>query len=108
MRTWPYRSDLDCVVEAPDGSFAAYVLCWYDDANRVGEFEPVGTHQNHRRRGLGSAVCRYALRRLQDQGARQAIVYASGRPDQRQAAALYESVGFHRHTRMLELRRTRT
>ena len=41
---WPYRRDLDCVVEAPDGSFAAYCLAWLDDANRVGEFEPVGTH----------------------------------------------------------------
>lgn len=108
MATWPYRPDLDCVLEAPDGSFVAYVLCWYDDANRVGEFEPVGTHQNYRRRGFGAAVCRFALHRLQQEGGRQAIVYASGRPDQRQAAALYESVGFRRHTRMLELRRTRT
>jgi GNAT superfamily N-acetyltransferase len=106
MRTWPYRPELDCVVEAPDGSFAAYVLCWYDDVNRVGEFEPVGAHQNYRRRGLGAAVCRYALRRLQEEGGVQAIVYADARPDQRQASALYESVGFRRHTRMLELRRT--
>jgi ribosomal protein S18 acetylase RimI-like enzyme len=108
MRTWPYRPDIDCVLEAPDGSFAAYVLCWYDDANRVGEFEPVGTHQNYRRRGFGAAVCRYALHRLREEGGRQAIVYASGEPDQRQASALYESVGFRRHTRMLELRRRRT
>jgi ribosomal protein S18 acetylase RimI-like enzyme len=108
MGTWPYRPDLDCVVEAPDGSFAAYVLCWYDDVNRVGEFEPVGTHQSHRRRGLGSAVCRFALRRLQEEGASHAVVYASPREDQRQASALYESVGFRRHGRMLALRRTRT
>lgn len=108
MRTWPYRPDLDCVVEAPDGSFAAYVLCWYDDVNRVGELEPVGTHQNHRRRGLGSAACRFALRRLQEEGATHAVVYASPREDQRQASALYESVGFRRHGRMLALRRPRT
>jgi ribosomal protein S18 acetylase RimI-like enzyme len=108
MRTWPYRAELDCVLEAPDGSFAAYVLCWYDEANRVGEFEPVGTHPNLRRRGFGAAVCLYALRRLQEEGAAEAVVYASGREDQRQASALYESVGFRRHTRMLELRRTRT
>jgi ribosomal protein S18 acetylase RimI-like enzyme len=108
MRTWPYRPDLDCVVEAPDGSFAAYVLCWYDDLNRVGEFEPVGTHQNHRRRGLGSAACRFALRRLHEEGATHAVVYASPKEDQRQASALYESVGFRRHGRALALRRTRT
>ena len=105
---WPYRADLDCVLEAPEGNFAAYVLCWYDDANRVGEFEPVGTHQNYRRRGFGAAVCRYALHRLQEEGATKAIVYASGRADQRQASALYESVGFRRHTHVVELRRTRT
>ena len=50
-QAWPYRSDLDCVVEAPDGTFAAYVLCWYDEDNGVGEFEPVGTHPDYRRRG---------------------------------------------------------
>ncbi len=107
MGTWPYRPDLDCVIEAPDGGFAAYVLCWYDDLNRVGEFEPVGTHQNYRRLGLGSAVCRYALRRLQEEGATHAVVYASPQEDQRQAGALYESVGFRRHGRTLTLRRTR-
>ena len=61
---WPYRRDLDCVVEAPDGSFAAYCLAWLDDANRVGEFEPVGTHPDYHRRGLATAVCRFALLRL--------------------------------------------
>ncbi len=28
--TWPYRPDLDLVVEAPDGSYAAFALAWYD------------------------------------------------------------------------------
>ncbi len=99
---WPYRPDLDCVLEAPDGRFAAYVLCWYDDDNRVGLFEPVGTHPDFRRRGLGSAVCRYALRRLQEEGATRALVLAADDP----AIALYESVGFHRYTRVVELRRS--
>jgi GNAT superfamily N-acetyltransferase len=107
MRTWPYRSDLDCVVEVPDGTFAAYVLCWYDEANRVGEFEPMGTHPTHRRRGLGAAVCTYALGCLRDVGARMAIVYAGGRDEDRPARALYESIGFRRHTRMTELRKER-
>lgn len=101
MQTWPYRPDLDCVVEAPNGTFAAYVLCWYDDANRVGELEPVGTHPSFRRQGLGAAACAYALTRLRDAGAERAIVYANEPP----ARALYESVGFRRHTSALELRR---
>jgi len=107
MSTWPYRPELDCVLETPDGTFAAYVLCWYDDANRVGELEPVGTHSEHRRRGFGAAVCTYALHRLQEEGARKAIVYAGGRDEDHRARALYESVGFRRHTRMTELRKER-
>ncbi|MGZ8701179.1 MAG: GNAT family N-acetyltransferase [Gaiellaceae bacterium] len=107
MQAWPYRSDLDCVVEAPDGTFAAYVLCWYDEDNGVGEFEPVGTHPDYRRRGLGAAVCRYALRRLREEGARQAIVYAGGRDEDERSRALYESVGFRRHTRAIEFRKER-
>ena len=107
MRTWPYRPDLDCVLEAPDGSFAAYVLCWYDKANRVGEFEPVGTHPDHRRRGFGAAVCKYALSRLSETGAQKAIVYAGGRDEDAGARALYESVGFRQHTRVTELRKER-
>jgi ribosomal protein S18 acetylase RimI-like enzyme len=100
---WPYRADLDCVVEAPDGRFAAYVLCWHDDANGVGLFEPVGTHPDFRRRGLGSAVCRYGFRRLREEGATHALVLANDAP----AVALYESVGFRRYTRVVELRKQR-
>jgi ribosomal protein S18 acetylase RimI-like enzyme len=87
---WPYRESLDCVVEAPGGRFAAYCLCWPDDENGVGELEPVGVRDQFRRRGLGAAVCTYALRRLYEEGGRQAIVYCSNEP----ACALYQSIGF--------------
>jgi ribosomal protein S18 acetylase RimI-like enzyme len=97
---WPYRADLDCVVEAPDGSLVAYCLTWLDDANRVGELEPVGTHPDHRRRGLASAVCRFALRRLREEGAERAIVYSIAGSE---ASALYESIGLRQHDRSVEL-----
>jgi ribosomal protein S18 acetylase RimI-like enzyme len=90
---WPYRESLDCVVEAPDGRFAAYCLCWPDDEHRVGEFEPVGVRPEFRRRGLGAAVCTYALRRLHEEGGRQAIVYCVSEP----ACALYTALGFRAH-----------
>lgn len=95
--TWPYRESLDCVVEAPDGRFASYCLCWPDDENRVAEFEPVGTREEFRRRGLGAAVCTFALRRLHEEGIRQAIVYCVTDP----ACALYESLGFRRHASLV-------
>jgi ribosomal protein S18 acetylase RimI-like enzyme len=94
---WPYRASLDCVVEAPDGRFAAYCLVWPDDANRVGELEPVGVREEFRRRGLGAAVCTFALRRLHEEGGRQAIVYCASDA----ACGLYESLGFRRHATLV-------
>jgi hypothetical protein len=58
----PYRPDLDWVVEARDGRFAAFALCWLDTANGVAELEPVGTHPDFRRLGLARAVSLAALR----------------------------------------------
>ena len=94
---WPYRASLDCVIEAPDGRFAAYALLWPDDANRVGELEPVGVRAEFRRRGLGAAVCTAALARWYDEGGRQAIVYCLTDG----ACALYESIGFRRHATLV-------
>jgi ribosomal protein S18 acetylase RimI-like enzyme len=100
-QTWPYRASLDCVVEAPDGRFAAYALLWPDDENGVGELEPVGTRAEFRRLGLGAAVCAYALRRWHEQGGRQAIVYSATGP----ARALYRALGFECHSRLLDFAR---
>ncbi len=98
---WPYRGSLDCVVEAPDGRFAAYCLCWPDDQNGVGEFEPVGVRPEFRRMHLGTAVCTFALRRLYEEGGRQAIVYCATSP----ACSLYESIGFRIHASLVEYSR---
>lgn len=100
---WPYRASLDCVIEAPDGRFAAYCLCWPDDAHRVGELEPVGVRAEFRRRGLGAAVCTFALARLHEEGCREAIVYCVTEP----ACALYRSLGFRMHASLVEYARPR-
>jgi ribosomal protein S18 acetylase RimI-like enzyme len=95
--SWPYRGSLDCVVEAPDGRFAAYCLIWPDDENRVGELEPVGVREEFRRRGLGAAVCTFALSRWHEEGGRSAIVYCVTDA----ACELYESIGFRRHATLV-------
>ncbi len=87
-----YRPELDVVAVAPDGSFAAFCLAWYDPQIRVGIFEPVGTHPDHRRRGLAAAVCREALRRLAAVGAEWALVMAEAA--ETAPNHLYESLGF--------------
>jgi ribosomal protein S18 acetylase RimI-like enzyme len=104
MAAWPYRSDLDCVVESPDGTFVAFCLAWIDERNGVGEMEPVGTHPDHRRLGLGSAVCVEALTRLRGAGATSAIVSARGDEAYPSARGLYASIGFREHTRNVTYR----
>jgi ribosomal protein S18 acetylase RimI-like enzyme len=105
MRAWPYRPELDCVVEAPDGSFAAYTLAWLDEANGVGELEPVGTHPAHRRLGLARAANLLALHRLREAGATSAVVACRGDDAYPVPKRLYESVGFRQVGRVLSYRR---
>lgn len=106
MQAWPYRSELDCIAVAPDGRVAAYCLAWLDDENRVGELEPVGTHADFRRRGLAAAVCAFALRRLADEGATRAVVYARGDAEYAAPKLLYESLGFRVHARTVPFERS--
>jgi ribosomal protein S18 acetylase RimI-like enzyme len=89
-----YRPELDCVVAAPDGSIAAYALAWFDDENLLGELEPVGTHADYRRLGLGRAVNLFALQQLRSLGATQALVQSRGDAEYPVPSRLYESVGF--------------
>ena len=85
-----YRRDLDILAVAPDGEFAGFCTVWFDDMTRTAVFEPVGTHPNYQKRGLGKAVMSEGLRRAQRLGATLATVssYSKG------AHALYDSMGF--------------
>jgi ribosomal protein S18 acetylase RimI-like enzyme len=89
-----YRSEDDLVVEAPDGSFAAFAMAWWDPIAQVGEFEPVGTHPDHQRRGLGAALLGHGLRRYASFGARLVQVFSDA--ENVASEALYQSVGFRR------------
>jgi mycothiol synthase len=88
-----YRRDLDLVAEAPDGSFAAFCIVWFDELNKMGVFEPVGCHSEHRRRGLASAVMLEGLRRLRE--LRAVTAHVSSLAGNEASEALYESLGFH-------------
>lgn len=85
-----YRRDLDIVAVAEDGELASFCTVWFDDVTRTAVFEPVGTHPNHQKRGLGKAVMSEGLHRAQRLGATLAKIssYSVG------AHALYESMGF--------------
>lgn len=87
-----YRPDLDLIVAAPDGRFAAFCIVWFDQANQVGVFEPVGCHPDFQRRGLAKAVMTEGLRRLHVLGAQTACVL--NWHDNAAPAKLYEQLGF--------------
>jgi GNAT superfamily N-acetyltransferase len=98
---WPYRSEFVRVVEAPDGRVVAYVLGWYDDGNRCGEFEPVGTLAEFRRRGLSRAVSLSVLHAFRDAGATTALVYARGDDGYPIPRQVYGALGFRPHARTI-------
>ncbi len=99
MAAWPYRVDLDWIVEAPDGTFAANCLIWLDPVLGVGMFEPVGTVPDHRRRGLSRAVCLAALHALRAAGGTRAIVCPRGDAAYPIPQALYRGIGFQPYAR---------
>lgn len=89
-----YSREGDIVAEAPDGTFGAFAICWLDRVGSIGEFEPVGTHPDHQRRGLGRAVMRHGLRLMRAAGLRDALVFSL--TSNTASEALYRSAGFER------------
>jgi predicted N-acetyltransferase YhbS len=64
-----YRKDLDLFIVAPNGDYAAFCTAWIDEQNRYGNFEPVGTHVEYQRMGLGRALLMEGFRRMAQYGA---------------------------------------
>jgi GNAT superfamily N-acetyltransferase len=101
MAAWPYRTDLDWIIETPDGDFAANCLIWLDDHNRVGLLEPVGTDPRFRRQGLGRAVCLAAMHAVRAAGADRAVVYPTFGHGHPGAIPLYADLGFQPYARSI-------
>jgi ribosomal protein S18 acetylase RimI-like enzyme len=87
-----YRRDLDLVAVAPDGTFAASCLLWYDERARMAQIEPVGTLASFRRQGLGRSVILEGLRRARDRGAE--VGYVRPQDPEEGLVRFYESCGF--------------
>jgi ribosomal protein S18 acetylase RimI-like enzyme len=78
-------------VVAPDGGFAAWCGVWSSPEIGVGQFEPVGTHPDHRRRRLASAVMSRGMGWMRDRGLASACV---GTGVRNASNHLYASLGF--------------
>jgi acetyltransferase (GNAT) family protein len=106
MAAWPYRPDLDWVVEGPDGDFVATALGWLDERNKVGLLEPVGCAPAYRRRGFARAANLATLHAMREAGAESAIVNPRGDEGYPIPGKLYRSIGFQPSARtVLYMRR---
>ena len=94
MAAWPYRPELDWIVEAPDGTWVASALGWIDEQNHVGLLEPVGCAPSYRRLGLARAVNLASLRAMRETGATVAVVCPRGDGGYPIPAKLYQRIGF--------------
>jgi len=79
------------VVVAPDGTVASWCGVTVEPSVGIGWFEPVGTHPDHRRRGLAAAAMTFGLERMRERGARTARV---GTGAAMEANRLYVALGF--------------
>ncbi|WP_027940812.1 GNAT family N-acetyltransferase [Amycolatopsis taiwanensis] len=93
-RTWPYRADLHVLIAAPDGTLAATAIIWLDEVTRTAEFEPVGTHREFRRQGLGTALQLHGMQLARSVGADRMLVACLGAPAHPAARNMYYGVGF--------------
>jgi len=98
-----YTQGYDWIIVAPDGSVASFCIVWPDAVTRTGLFEPVGTHPDFQRRGLGKTSMMAGLHQLQSLGMRS--VRTCVRTNNMAAIKLYESVEFRVSRRLLTFRK---
>jgi mycothiol synthase len=92
MESPGYAPEREFVIVAPDGTFVAFTLTWHDELNKTGYFEPVGTHKDYRRRGLGRAIVLYGMQQMVAAGMKFATVAHFS--NNSAAGELYKACGF--------------
>lgn len=105
MAAWPYRPELDWMIEIADGRFVANTCVWHDELNGVGLVEPLGVDPGFRRQGLARAVVLRALHALRALGARFAITYPRGDTLYPFTKPLYLGLGFKPYARTVKYAR---
>jgi ribosomal protein S18 acetylase RimI-like enzyme len=86
-----YRPELSCYVRAPGGRIAAYCRGTVDPTNGVGGIDPVCTHPDFQRLGLGKAVVRACFSTQRELGGR--FIYIGSAAEPAAGTRLYRALG---------------
>lgn len=103
MQSPVYVPEHEIFVVSPNQEVASFCITWTDDLNKIGHFEPVGTHPDYQGKGLGKNLLNEALRRLKSEGMREADVFTNH--DNQAAIRLYESVGFQKSKKLINFKK---
>lgn len=86
-----YQPELDLLVVNLQGDSVAYCMGWIEENHPTsGYIEPMGTHTDYRRKGLGTALAKECFRRLYDTGVVRVSIASAPEPDI--SNILYESL----------------
>lgn len=99
MQSPVYVPEHEIFVMSPTGQVASFCILWTDPLTKVGHFEPVGTHPDFQRKGLGKCMMFDAMRRLKAEGMEEADLCTNYNNEA--AVPLYESAGFRRADKLL-------
>ena len=99
MASQGYPKGCDFAVIAPDGCVAAFCIVWPDPVSGIGQIEPVGTHPDFQRKGLGRAVMLAGMHHLQSLEMRSVRICVL--TDNPAAFKVYESLGFRTANKLL-------
>jgi ribosomal protein S18 acetylase RimI-like enzyme len=100
-----YEPEMDLVAIAPNGELAAFCVCGFDDAEKqVGYTDPIGTHPDYRRIGLGKAIVSSGMQMLKTRNAK--VVELGTSSDNLAMQGLAEALGFERVSERLWFSKT--
>ena len=94
MRSPAYGRARDLVAVTPEGRVAAFMVWWPDSHSRIAQLEPVGTHPDYQRRGLGRALLGAGMRDMARSG--MTAVRVGTDDDRPGAIAFYKALGLRR------------
>jgi mycothiol synthase len=99
-----YPAVWDWIVVDGSQRVASFCTAWSDAVSGIGQLDPLGTHPDFQRKGLGKSVLEGCLQYLQSMGMHSARVIVEA--NNLAAIRLYERVGFCKANKLLTYKKS--